>query len=385
MALANEGLERIRECVELIMVLNDSQTDKMLLVLDELLSNIAYSLSKKGRETLASQVTRLLYSVKVSENLRERVIYQGVSLTIESSKRQGLLRQGENTFEITRILGEGTYGLAFQSFLNGRQTVTKMPHETREGEVKSEKEEKADLSDFLYESVVHLLLTCLSEEIGRSIPGWWRRPFPDLYLLVKTQAHFERALAVMETLDMTATDYLDTHPPEEGIINLFLQVTYYLYYLQQVIGFMHRDLGPNNVMIKGKPTSMINFGHLGPSRIESTFDVYLIDFGNVCLDLSLCPQCDMPFASTIAGWSPWPYEQREWVCDDPSYDLRLFFGSIWYIYERELEALPIIGKFFDHLFTEEIEDRIDLYFTLGEYDPKFDPKNVLKWFQKALD
>lgn len=87
--------------------------------------------------------------------------------------------------------------------------------------------------------------------------------------------------------------------------------------LHDVMDFAHRDFHNKNVMLNKIPSQTINVGF--PIK-NQTFRPYIIDFGEVCVNLR-CDNCkDLQ--------DPQIYEDRDKVCTNRSHDLRYFMSGL---------------------------------------------------------
>jgi len=83
-------------------------------------------------------------------------------------------------------------------------------------------------------------------------------------------------------------------------IEILAQISYILHYLQSVLRLNHRDVKVNNILIRRRKTPIVL--ELEGVRVETLFEVTLIDFGFACVG---CPPPAQPLTAFQAGsWFP---------------------------------------------------------------------------------
>lgn len=374
--LNNPGLVQIRSCIResTALELKEYITD-LITIIDDIFTN------PQNTFQLTQAFVKNLHLVHVRRQ------HSGFIMSILTTIDIGIFTRGANNIELTGQLSKGTYGLIYKSIVNNKPMITKVPINMT---VQS-------ITDFVTENILHLLLMCLEPQILQAIdnPKFLHFPIPKLYLMVRTKidnvlvenipSTLNNMIVCMQPLDMSLYAYIKSKEmKEEYLIDIIAQIAFYLYYLGNVAGFIHRDLHYNNVMLVHKPLHIKDYGLF---KSKSIFDVYFIDFGQSCINLQKCEPCNMPDSFLIAGGASYRAINRVNYCNDPTYDLRVLFSSIYHERPRPNESYPwkeakkqaswLDGMFKVWFKYYNINNWHEIYNTIGSYDDGFLPYTVL--------
>lgn len=376
--LNNEGLVYIKKCLENILGYIDFP--EVQNILDQVLS---------GKESFY-----VLY-----ENLVE-----GTSLIQTKKPKTGVSGSERDMYSLSKkVLGKGTYGQVALSKLNNVEYITKAPI------VKGfdENQRERIISNFLEESITHAILYCFHDKMVESIRKDFRQPLVPIYKIFKFDSNVRPKLStVIEKLDMDFENYVTVMSTnkihEKNFPKLIVQLCSNIYYLQKSVNFMHRDLHKKNVMLKLKPSASdeeIDFENFTVLLENQEYNTYLIDFGMTCANLGKCYECNYKGIENtgIINVTNSMYENNLCVFN-PSHDLRIFLGSLYYSYQIDL----IDTKYSDYLksifdpYTKRVKEYVDDFFNTEKKEPSywwyfyqcknidenFFPENIAKFFSQ---
>lgn len=306
----------------------------------------------------------------------------------------------EGMVKIKDYIARGSSGQIWTAEIDGVESIVKMP--LSEWQIQSE---------IFMEVVLLILLECSKSKIMQEIPeiSGFIWPFPKLRFAAnaKFSGDYVGIITGMQKFDKTLGDAI-----EEGIItfadliDIFVQVTVYLYRLQKIIGFCHRDLYCGNIMLTAlnSPT-LRTYKNMGITIATiSRYNVHIIDLGQSCIDFNLCKECDLPYI--IAG-SQISYTNNANLdgCFNYCNDLRLFVGATMSSIRDfcpllyTMDQLNILTEFYKMAFTEVLGDGVnaeldsfdicDDWFKLYDYpesevDQRFIPRTFFKKLRSII-
>lgn len=256
--------------------------------------------------------------------------------------------------KITDMVSYSSSGQVWNCTIDGHPIVLKMPAN----------EQDVCHYEIFMEMIISILLDASKDYILPKISqeDWFVWPFPNINFGGKCSIEGEHAGFVigMEKYQVTLGKAIDRDDVSFfDMIDIFIQISIYLIHLQKHIGFCHRDLYSNNVMLTRLRYPIVKNYTISGSIIStiSKYNAYIIDMGQSCVDFNLCEEFNIPY---IMGGFQISYKNNidtdGWF--NYSNDLRLLVGStISYIRDYSsikytLEQLRIFTDFYKAAYAD---------------------------------
>lgn len=220
------------------------------------------------------------------------------------------------------------------------------------------------------EFMMHILLWCMRKKILLQFPNdifWY--PIPEVFLYTKLKGFFEKQIIVMEKFHDTLSNAM-SYVSKNEFLSLIIQ-TVYIYWLFSKIGFSHNDFHMGNIMVNRSDGFELEISN---TEIQCLHQIYLIDFGYSCLDLSKCENCNIQYG--LGG-----------VCNSFEHDIRIFFNALVTKFSDEddidyditdsEDKIEIMNLFSDKISDEEnfqyhniMPELLELYRTMNPVTTK---------------
>tara|TARA_Y100000389_G_C17463698_1_gene523736 strand:- start:3214 stop:4365 length:1152 start_codon:yes stop_codon:yes gene_type:complete len=246
--------------------------------------------------------------------------------------------------------------------------------------------EKDDKIDFILENIIHILLYNYYDKFISQLKfkiNIKEKIIPPIYYVGTSNFnnYKNNLISIMPYLGNTLFETINScNLSKYNLYDIFFQICFHLKILQIMSGFMHRDLHAGNILVHKRDKHDIisyNFNN-NNIKIKSEYKVYFIDFGQSCIDLSLCNKCDIKnkiFTKTTS----YNYDEKKKniliSCENNSHDLRILFSSLYDTIKYNKELSELVLYFKDSIITRL--EFVKVYRLLNVYDSLFDPDNLL--------
>jgi len=220
---------------------------------------------------------------------------------------------------------------------------------------------------FIEEQVSNILLYCLYNEILYTFPHYIQC-VPEIISIVKVESENgnHNLGSMMEKLE----PIFKINMTLESLINYLIQIANALYYLQEKLQFMHRDLHSGNILMTKNPNQNKTIKLCTGDYLENQqYIIKIIDFGNVSMKIG-----DLEINTNSMNQPN--YKKHVF---NPTHDLRMLCASL---YQTQ------IPKIFDVLypfFNVDIKDipsksyfHHKYYSPVNIHDDNFLPKNFIR-------
>jgi hypothetical protein len=250
-----------------------------------------------------------------------------------------------------KVVSKGANGSIRLGTYKGVSIVIKVPHSMTNNDTQ------------LVEALLHTLLMCQPHQtayshmlqrhdvVHVSINEY---PILDIYFVAKSKSNL--IFVGLQQLHTTLTDEIQ-FMTKGDLMDIMLQITTKLYFLQMLFGFMHRDFHADNVMLRKRKKPLDASYEFEDVRriLTSKYRVYFIDFGMSCVDFSRCRACD--WIAALTPGSPYDLLVCEQVpCQNFSFDLRYLMGFLHTNQRSEISRLVVPGGAFDKLLYQSVEN-----------------------------
>lgn len=277
-----------------------------------------------------------------------------------------------NSVKILRQINEGSNGSIYLAEINGcAENIIKICNIGNTRKIN----EKLFANIFI-EFLIMIMIECVKSDIisevhERSGFSW---PFPVVKFAAKGNYNeADVGLVVgMERLDV-ALDMLvmENLASFYDVIDILLQITVAMYWLQKTINFSHRDLHAGNIMIRKRRDAVFNRYAINPLVYvgrRSVFQAYIIDLGQSCVDFNECKKCGFPL---VLNGEPTSYTDKTIKgCFNRSIDLKLLAGSLISVMRKSTDFMNELTEEQDE-FVDNLES--DVYSSVGG------PDRDVKW------
>lgn len=253
--------------------------------------------------------------------------------------------------------------------------------------------EKDDKIDFILENIIHIILynyynkfiTQLKLKINVK-----EKIIPPIYYLGTSKFNNTTGnlITIMPYIGKSLFDVIfENKISRYNLYDLFFQICFHIRILQLSCKFMHRDLHAGNILVHKRENQEIisyNFNNKN-IKIISDYKIYFIDFGQSCIDLSICNNCEIKnkiFTKTSSYNFDKNKEDILITCENNSHDLRTLFSSIYNNIKHNKKLSELVLYFRDSIIVKKEWE--DIYRELNVYDPLFDPENIINLLFKIF-
>lgn len=373
-AIKYEGLEKLKQC------LSDKVITKDVDILVRVIDNFLWSYNNpKMFGDISKQEERINFYKEI-EPYFALVDFDIIELKdADKEPFESLcevkINKDDNRMIVLETLGSGSYGEVINARVNGCDVAVKTA-------IKSKVKYTANS---LVEGMIHVLLQCSKDNIESQIDpdSGWEWPFPQLDFLLKSvygPKNNQVFMIGMEKLSESVyTLFREMDIPTVYVNDIFIQLIVYLFWLQKTTGFVHRDLHGGNVMVQIRPKIIEKTYTIGDDSItlDSYYRVFIIDYGQICIDLSDCHMCHID-AQMQPSASSYGLDEDNVKCDF-SYDTRMFFGMLYDKFDDDLSEENKILNYFGKRSWEGLEKAKgwhSLYKLVNTTNESFLPQNM---------
>lgn len=302
----NKGLKNKERCISSVFI--NTNPKGVVIEINNFISN-----SISNREKAFSR----LYEKLLSYSPPAQDIFEKDGIVIKSKETKE-----SKTIKLGKPLGSiGFNSTIFTGYVDDKDVIIKFP----------KTETDKDLYEFIAEGIIQILLQCFQDDIMTQVSTeetGFEWPFVRIEIMSFVNFGSQTLLPMIgvEKVDYDLYDYLENNPSvtREDLCDIFLQIALYLYYLQKILGFRHRDLHNGNVFLKKRKYSIPKKYKIGMYEVEiaSTHRVYFGDLANVCINFNKCWACNMDPIVLISGNKLYDrFDPEKIVCDNVSQDM----------------------------------------------------------------
>ena len=288
--------------------------------------------------------------------IKETAINDGGYAVIYSGRR-AIYKPKEaenNTFTLEKHSG-------FEPICIKRINLNILPEEDEQTPASRDKTYDDEIKAILYEAYIHAVICDLFEREG------YPMAIPHLYEIcaiskdwsdTHEKTEIDSIWIIMELLNgITLEKFLmrnlvigSREDNDRIMIDVILQVSFYLHLLQEKLHFNHRDLKINNIFVRHHESS---WSHTIKSPIFGSWtcknDIILIDFGFACI--SCGPQSPTPRA-TLLGAGSWFRQEHD--CMKYGRDIGQFLFSVHCQFPFEQYLTPKLSRVLRQALTAKL-------------------------------